>query len=106
MIHWARAHSHTSSEHCFLLFCFSRFETWGCTDMCENNDPYDPTGRDFGLAEWISTLTSSTEKRKSMCSKSAEKPQKRVEKYYFKGKKAAKNKGKRVRLLRIKRFIA
>ena len=25
-----QAHSHASSEHCFLLFCFSRFEK--CTD--------------------------------------------------------------------------
>ena len=36
-----QTHSHASREHCFLLFCFSRFEKWGRTDnMCENNDPY------------------------------------------------------------------
>ena len=42
-------YSHASSEHCFLLFCFSRFEKWGRTyrrtvtdKMCENNDPYRP----------------------------------------------------------------
>ena len=36
-----QTHSHASSEHCFLLFCSSRFEKWGRTDnMCENNDPY------------------------------------------------------------------
>ena len=27
-----QTHSHASSEHCFLLFCFSRFEKWGRTD--------------------------------------------------------------------------
>ena len=27
-----QTHSHVSSEHCFLLFCFSRFEKWGRTD--------------------------------------------------------------------------
>ena len=38
-----QTHSHASSKHCFLLFCFSRFEKWGRTDnMCENNDPYRP----------------------------------------------------------------
>ena len=42
-----QTHSHASSEHCFLLFCFSRFEKWGWMDvqtynMCENNDPYRP----------------------------------------------------------------
>ena len=38
-----QTHSLASSEHCFLLFCFSRFEKWGRTDnMCENNDPYRP----------------------------------------------------------------
>ena len=26
-----QTHSHASSEHCFLLFCFSRFEKWGRT---------------------------------------------------------------------------
>ena len=48
-----QTHSHASSEHCFLLFNFSRFEKWGRTDMCDNNNPKIPTGRDFGLAEWI-----------------------------------------------------
>ena len=27
-----QTHSHASNEHCFLLFCFSKFETWGRTD--------------------------------------------------------------------------
>ena len=27
-----QTHSHASSDHCFLLFCFSRFEKWGWTD--------------------------------------------------------------------------
>ena len=27
-----QTHGHASSEHCFLLFCFSRFEKWGRTD--------------------------------------------------------------------------
>ena len=26
-------HRHASSEHCFLSFCFSRFEKWGRTDV-------------------------------------------------------------------------
>ena len=26
-----QTHSHASSEHCFLLFCFSSFEKWGRT---------------------------------------------------------------------------
>ena len=38
-----QTHSHASSEHCFQLFCFFRFEKWGRTDnMCDNNDPYRP----------------------------------------------------------------
>ena len=48
VIHWA------SSKHCFLLFCFSRFEKWGRTDRrttCAKTMIL--TGRDFGLAEWI-----------------------------------------------------
>ena len=46
--------SHPSSEQCFLLFCFSRFEKWGRTDRrttCAKT--MIPTGSDFGLAEWI-----------------------------------------------------
>ena len=27
-----QTHGHDSSEHCFLLFCFSRFEKWGRTE--------------------------------------------------------------------------
>ena len=49
-----QTHSHASSEHCFLLFCFSRFEKWGRTYVrttCAKT--MIPTGRDFGLAEWI-----------------------------------------------------
>ena len=43
----SQTHSHASSEHCFLLFCFSGFEKWARTDgrtdnMCENNDLYRP----------------------------------------------------------------
>ena len=45
-----KTHSHASSEHCFLLFCSSRFEKWGRTDGPKT---MIPTGRDFGLAEWI-----------------------------------------------------
>ena len=44
-------------EHCFLLFCFSRFEKSGWTDgrtTCAIT--MIPTGRDFGLAKWINTL--------------------------------------------------
>ena len=26
-----QTHSHSSNEHCFLLFCFSTFEKWGRT---------------------------------------------------------------------------
>ena len=35
MIHdpLGQTHNHVSSEHCFLLFCFSRFEKWGRTDV-------------------------------------------------------------------------
>ena len=53
-----QTHSHASSEHCFLLFCFSRFEKWGRTNgrtTCAKT--IIPTGRDFGLAEWINILT-------------------------------------------------
>ena len=42
-----QTHSQASSEHCFLLYCFSRFEKWGRTygrtdNMCVNNYPYRP----------------------------------------------------------------
>ena len=37
----SQTHSHASSGHCFLLFCFSRFEKWGRTDNI-NNDHYQP----------------------------------------------------------------
>ena len=49
-----QTHSHASSQRCFLLFCFSRFEKWGWTYLrttCVKT--MIPTGRDFGLAEWI-----------------------------------------------------
>ena len=52
-----QTHSHASSEHCFLLFCFSRFEKWGRTygrTTCAKTIIL--TGRDFGLAEWINTF--------------------------------------------------
>ena len=33
----------SSSEHGFMLFCFSKLEKWGRTDnMYENNYPYWP----------------------------------------------------------------
>ena len=49
-----QTHSHASSEHCFLLFCFSRFEKWGRTyGRTTRTKTVIPTGRDFGLAEWI-----------------------------------------------------
>ena len=47
----SQTHSHASSEHCFLLFCFARSEKWGRTDermngrtdnIFENNDYYRP----------------------------------------------------------------
>ena len=47
-----QTNSHASSEHCFLLFCFARFEKWGDgRTTCAKT--MIPTGRDFGLAEWI-----------------------------------------------------
>ena len=52
-----QTHNHASSEHCFLLFCFSRFEKWGRTDgrtTCAKT--MIPTGRDFGLAKWINNI--------------------------------------------------
>ena len=52
-----QTHSHASSEHCSLLFCFSRFEKWGRTygrTTCAKT--MSPTGRDFGLAEWIKKI--------------------------------------------------
>ena len=53
-----QAHSHASSKQCFLLFCFSRFEKWGRTDVRTYGrttwaKTMNPTGRDFGLIEWI-----------------------------------------------------
>ena len=53
MIHLARPIV-ASSKHCLLLFCYSRFEKWRRTDgrtTCAKT--MIPTGRDFGLAEWI-----------------------------------------------------
>ena len=52
-----QTHSHASSEHCFLLFCLARFEKWGRTygrTTCA--ETIIPTGRDFGLAEWIKNI--------------------------------------------------
>ena len=46
-----QTHNHASSEHCFLLFCFSIFEQWGRT--YGRPKTMIPIGRDFGLAEWI-----------------------------------------------------
>ena len=43
-----QTHSHASSEHCFLLSCFSRFEKWGWTygrTTCAKT--MIPTGRDW-----------------------------------------------------------
>ena len=60
MIHSARPIvTPASSEHCFLLFCFSRFEKRGRTYVrttevrATRAKPMIPTGRDFGLGKWI-----------------------------------------------------
>ena len=45
-----QTHSHANSEHCFLLFCFSRFEKWGWTTRAKT---MIPTGHVFGFPEWI-----------------------------------------------------
>ena len=53
-------HSQASSEHCFLLFWFSRFEKWGRTHgrtTCAKT--MIPTDRDFGSASWINTVSTS-----------------------------------------------
>ena len=47
-------HSHTSSEHCFLVFFLDLKSGNGRTDgrtTCAKT--MIPTGRDFGLAKWI-----------------------------------------------------
>ena len=46
----------THKEHCFLLFCFSRFEKWGRMYGRTCAKTMIPTGRDFGLAEWINKV--------------------------------------------------
>ena len=43
-----QTHSHAGSEHCFLLFCCG--STDGRTTCAKT---MIPSGRDFGLAEWI-----------------------------------------------------
>ena len=48
-----QTHSHANSEHWFLLFCFARFEKWGRYGWTTWAKTMIPTGRDFGLAEWI-----------------------------------------------------
>ena len=40
-------HSHASSEHCFLLFCFATFEKWGQDGRTTCAKTMIPTGRDF-----------------------------------------------------------
>ena len=47
-------HSLASSDHCFLLFCFARFEKWWRTygqTTCAKT--MITTSTDCGLAEWI-----------------------------------------------------
>ena len=52
VIHSARPTvSMASSDHCFLLFCFARFEKWW--DGQHVRKIMITTGRDCGLAEWI-----------------------------------------------------
>ena len=53
-----QTHSHASNEHCFLLFCFSRFEI-GRTDGQHVRKQWSLPGSDFGLAEWIKKKVSS-----------------------------------------------
>ena len=52
-----QTHSLASSEHCFLLFCFARFEKWGRTygrtDVRTCAKTMMPTCPDCPLAEWI-----------------------------------------------------
>ena len=48
-----QTHSHASSEHGFLLFCFARSVKRGRTDGRTCAKTIIPTGRGCGLAEWI-----------------------------------------------------
>ena len=48
-------HSHASSEHYILLFCYSRFEKWGRPYGTTCAKTMIPTGRYFGLAKWINS---------------------------------------------------
>ena len=41
-------HSHASSEHCFLLFCFSRFDKWGRNVRTTCAKTMIPKGSDLG----------------------------------------------------------
>ena len=48
-----QTHSHAISEHCFLMFCFARIWKVGTDGGTTCAITIIPTGRDFGLAEWI-----------------------------------------------------
>ena len=73
MIHSGQTHSHDSSEHCCLLFCFSRFEKWGWMDgrtvnMCENNDPSVTLGWPSGSIRYCwSSLFEISLRKLSVC---------------------------------------
>ena len=57
MIHSARPTVSPIAKHCFLLFCFARFEKWERTDRrttCAKTMIH--AGRNFGLAEWINSV--------------------------------------------------
>ena len=56
MIHSAKPTVPSSSKHCFLLFCFARFEK--CRPTCAKTMIL--TDRDCGLAEWINSCWAST----------------------------------------------
>ena len=52
-----QTHSHASSEHCFLLFCFLDLKSGDRqTDGQHVRKTMIPTGRDFGLTEWIKNI--------------------------------------------------
>ena len=57
-----QTHGHASSEHCFLLFCFSGFKKWGPTyvrtdNMCENNYPLGwPSGSTIAVLRHFSDM--------------------------------------------------
>ena len=65
-----QTHSQASSEHCFQLFCFARFEKWGRKDVQKTcAKTMIPTDRDFGLArvDQLRQLLQKFGVPKSMC---------------------------------------